>query len=291
MAEKETKENPKEETEEKKQEDTPVSPTEGKSELPSSSEEIESQVEEGLADKFAPEEKKEEESEPDVFDEKEVKELKRPEGLEDKFWDKKSGVKSEDLSMAYKELRDHISKGQHKAPKDGKYDNKVFEKLDPEEPSVKIYNEWAKKHGLSQQAYDELAEKVISSSQHIEEQDKIDMEKEIEKLGPNATDRIKANGLWFNGLKNKGIFTEAEEDIFKIAAADATGQRFIEKVRNMIGDQVPHKLEPTGEELQSLEDIKAQIGSKQYKEDPAFRAKVYASLKRATGKDPESPIE
>jgi hypothetical protein len=276
---------------EKEQEDIPVSPTEGKSELPSSSEEIESQVEEGLADKFAPEEKKEEESEPDVFDEKEVKELKRPEGLEDKFWDKKSGVKSEDLSMAYKELRDHISKGQHKAPKDGKYDNKVFENLEPNHPTVPIYNEWAKKHGISQLAFNELAQKVINESNLDVEQEKINIEKEIEKLGPNAQDRIKANGQWFNGLKNKGIFTEAEEDIFKIAAADATGQRFIEKVRNMIGDQVPHKLEPTGEELQSLEDIKAQIGSKQYKEDPAFRAKVYASLKRATGKDPESPIE
>jgi hypothetical protein len=275
---------------------TPETKEETSTKLPTSTEEIENQIDEGLADKFPAEpETKTEDIEPDVFDEEKKEELKRPEGLEDKFWDEKKGVKTEELSKSYKELRDHVSKGHHKAPKNDKgeveYNNEVFKNVDKKDKTVNIFQEWAKDSGVSQAKYDDLVKKIIDQSNVTQEEEKIDIDREKQKLGPNAEERIKANSQWFEGYKRKQIFTEAEEDIFKIAAADAVGQRWVEKIRNMIGEQVPQKLEPTGEELQSIQDIKAQIGSKKYNQDPVYRSKVYNQLKRATGKDPENPLD
>ena len=46
----------------------------------------------------------------------------RPDWMPENFWNESDGPDLEGLSKSYNELRSKFSQGQHKAPKDGKYD-------------------------------------------------------------------------------------------------------------------------------------------------------------------------
>src|SRR5210317_1915441 len=77
--------------------------------------------------------------------EQETKVLEKPEYIEDKFWDPKSGAKIEELSHSYKELQKQFSMGKHKAPSE--YDLSAMKDVDIENDVLaKEFLDWAKEN-------------------------------------------------------------------------------------------------------------------------------------------------
>ncbi len=67
----------------------------------------------------------------------------------------------EAMAKSYADLRKVVSQGKHKAPEGGKYDTSVFKTQDVDsDPLAKAYVGWAQKYGISQVAFDELAQNV-----------------------------------------------------------------------------------------------------------------------------------
>ena len=91
---------------------------------------------------------------PNGEEKKEEVKLVKPEYLEDKFWDPKTGVKTEDLNTSYKELQKAFSMGKHKAPKE--YDMSALEDIDEDDELASYFKDWAKENKPTQAAYDNL---------------------------------------------------------------------------------------------------------------------------------------
>jgi len=68
--------------------------------------------------------------------------LEKPDYIEDKFWDEKEGVKTEDLSKSYAELQKQFSMGKQKAPKE--YDMSALEDIDEDDELASYFKDWSK---------------------------------------------------------------------------------------------------------------------------------------------------
>ena len=109
-------------------------------------------------------------SEPSTVDEvtvaaeDEETEFVRPEWYPEKFWNEDEGPDLENLVKSYTELQKKFSQGKHKAPE--KYDESVFAEANvPEDDELYVtYKDWAKENGISQEAFDQLAQKFIESA-------------------------------------------------------------------------------------------------------------------------------
>ena len=82
--------------------------------------------------------------------------LERPDWFPEKFWNE-DGFELEKMTKSYEELEKAFTQGKHKAPE--KFDTKVLDDagFSSEDPIVDAYLGWAKKFGLNQVAFDELA--------------------------------------------------------------------------------------------------------------------------------------
>ena len=106
----------------------------------------------------------------------------KPEYLPNNFWDSEKGEANyEAMAKSWTDLRKTISQGKHKAPEDGEYDTSVL----AEGVDASALTDYAKKWGLSQAAFEELA----SQTKQLAEQaagPAIDSAAEMKQLGPNA---------------------------------------------------------------------------------------------------------
>lgn len=204
----------------------------------------------------------------------------RPEWLPENFW-KEDKPDYESMAKSWSDLRKMVSQGKHKAPADGNYDTKVFGdgplESNPLAPTVL---DWAKKHGVSQGAFDDLVTQVRDMAAQItgNEEPAIDVQAEMKSLGPNA-EAIK-NGMvnWARGLVNKGVWSAEDFDEFKVMGGTARGLKALMKIRESYEGRIPIESAPidgapTDAELQSM------IGNindpnNPYVKDQAYRQKV-----------------
>ena len=129
------------------------------------------------------------EQQPDTDIDDDNEPIERPDYYPAKFWDE-DGPDVEKLAKSYAELEKAFKNGKHKAP-EGDYEiaDLVDRGLDPEDPTVQTYQEWAKKYGISQQAFEELAGNVLEFSQQDQEAIDYDRRQEMEKLGLNVNQK------------------------------------------------------------------------------------------------------
>ena len=204
-------------------------------------------------------------------DEQPAKE-ERPEWLDAKF------ATAEDLAKSYDELQKKFSQGKHKAPDEYSTDVLTDAGYQMDDPIVDTYMGWAKKYGVNQEAFDELAGAITSMSGEREQQVEFDLKAEREALGPNADAIIKSNVQWADGLMRKGVVSDAERNEINIWGGSAVGQRLMQKVRQMSGDMSKIPVAPVAEESMSQADFEADISSKmadkRYGNDPAFTRSV-----------------
>lgn len=218
---------------------------------------------------------------PHVAGEEETSEeekLERPDYIPEKFWSDDDGPDIENLAKSYRELETKFRQGKHKAPEE--YDLAEL-KLKPEDPVVASYTEWAKENGVSQEAFESLASKIIEISGGVAEQQEFDQKAELEKLGPNATEIIKSNKTWQQSLKAKGVLSDADMAELDAWGFTADGQKLIQKMRNLMGEKVTVPLsapEAMGETTE--EDLYELVRDPRYQKEPAFRKDVEKKFQR-----------
>ena len=71
----------------------------------------------------------------------------------------------------------------------------------------------------------------------MEQEAELDVQKEKEKIGPNAPEIIQSNIRWNEKLLKDGIFTQEDYNEIEMLGGTAEGIRVIQKLRGMIGEQ------------------------------------------------------
>jgi len=225
-----------------------------------------------------------------VASENEEMEFEKPEWYPDKFWNENDGPDLENLAKSYNELQKKFSQGKHKAPEE--YDEAVFKDAQiPEDDALySTYKSWAKEHGISQAAFDELASAFIAQAGDEAEMAKLSYDEEFAKLGKNADATIKSMTEWAQGLVRKGVWSEADFEEFKFMGGTAQGLKALQKVRSYYGDRpIPVDVTPM-DDAPSKEELSAMVGDPKYNSDPAFRAKVEKMFERVYGTQDASVI-
>ena len=225
-----------------------------------------------------------------VAAEGEETEFVKPDWYPEKFWNEEEGPDLENLVKSYNELQKKFSQGKHKAPE--KYDESVFADAQiPEDDELYVnYKDWAKKNGISQEAFDQLAQMFIETAGAEAQQAQISYEKEYKRLGPNADATIKSMTDWAQGLVRKGVWGENDFEEFKIMGGTADGLRALQKIRAYYGDQTVPVDVSTIEDGPSREELMSMVGRPEYQSDPAYRAKVEKMFEKMYGSDPYSPV-
>ena len=225
-----------------------------------------------------------------VAGEDEELEFSRPDWYPDKFWSDDDGPDLENLVKSYNELQKKFSQGKHKAPE--QYDDSLFKdaNIPDDDPLLATYRDWAKDNGISQSAFDELANSFIAMAQQENEQAEISYQDELAKLGPNADATIKSMTDWAQGLVRKGVWSEGDFEEFKIMGGTAQGLKALQKVRSYYGDRpIPVDMTPV-DGMPSKEELNAMVGKPEYLTDPAYRAKVEKMFEQVYGTQEYSAI-
>ena len=196
--------------------------------------------------------------------------LERPDYYPEKFWDE-DGPDVEKLAKSYAELEKQFKAGKHKAP-DGDYDIKelVDKGLDPEDPTVAAYTEWAKEYGISQTAFNDLASKVLELSNDANEAVEVDRRDEMNKLGERAQEKI---AMTERLLMKAPLNTQEREAIaYSLNNADAINA-FLKYHSSLTNEGIPIQGAVSTPEM-SRSDLEAAIADPRWKSDPSFRTKI-----------------
>ena len=203
----------------------------------------------------------------------------RPDNVPEKFWDKEKGeTRIDDVFKSLNELEKKLSQGKHKAPEE--YDYEILDKngWTKDDPVVGKFTEWSKANNISQENFNEIVSEVIEIAGQGEAQEKINSQKELEKLGNNGKGVLKQNLDWIEGKVNQGVFTREEADIIDGWGKTAEGIKLISKIKNLTGDLSPIPIVDDVEAKESDDDFTARMDSmmsdERYGNDMDYTRKV-----------------
>ena len=124
--------------------------------------------------------------------------------------------------------------------------------IDPADPMAAAAMAWAKKHGLSQEAFGELVETFARTEAAANDPDAFQaaqMEKLKETYGHRCDEVCREVGHWFGGLLQRD-FAEAPEllEVAEELASDARGVQLLKALRDRLTERgVPgHRDQPAG---------------------------------------------
>ena len=196
--------------------------------------------------------------------------LERPEYYPEQFWDE-DGPNVEELAKSYNELRKKFSQGKHKAPEgDYEYAALADQGLDAEEPGFQIFAEWAKENGISQAAFEELGQKILSVSQQEAEAIELDRQQEMAKLGDRASEKI----AMVERLIAKAPLTKEEQQNLAVSLDSADSiNAFIKYHQALTNEGIPVQPAVNSPSM-TREDLEAAIADPRWLNDIGFRSKV-----------------
>ena len=207
--------------------------------------------------------------------------LERPDWWPEKFWQQDENEPMlEEIAKSYAELEKKFRNGDHKAPEE--YAMDIFGEMPEDDPVVSTYLDWAKKNGINQDAFNELAEQVLKLGGNEAEDIKYSMEQERQALGPNADAIIKNMATWGKGFVDKGIWGAEDYEEFKIWGGTANGIKALQKLRSSYEGRVPVETAPSSD-MPSKDELYEMVGKPEYKSDPAYRRKVEKLFEQAFG--------
>ena len=196
--------------------------------------------------------------------------IERPDYYPEKFWGEE-GPDIEKLAKSYNELEKQFRSGKHKAP-EGDYNIEalVEDGLDPEDPGLAIVTEWAKENGVSQKAFDELTQQIFAQTKDIAEQQERDLQSEMQKLGPNAKEKI----AMAERLLTKAPLTPNERDTLAntLNSADAINA-FLKYHQSITNESIPVKPMVDTPQISKL-DLEQAIADPRWKTDAAWRQSI-----------------
>lgn len=216
-------------------------------------------------------------------------ELDRPDWFPEKFWDEKEGPDLENFTKSYKELEKQFRNGEHKAPESYDMSTLAEAGYGDDDPIVDAYSSWAKKYGISQAAFSELAGQIteMSGMEMVEAERTVADERK--KMGPNADAIIRSNVDWADGLLRKDIISKDEREMMNQMGNSAVAQGLYQKFRAMSGDLSPIPTvassdgHPTDQEFKEAHIEK--MKDPRYTSDPAFRASIQKAYANHPWKD------
>lgn len=192
-------------------------------------------------------------------------EVARPDWLPEKF------KAPEDMVKSYNSLEQRMGS----APKE--YDMSKSESwLDPSYEGFSDMMALAKEKGVSQEVMDSMLEKTGEYIHSFSGS----MEKEREKLGEKADERIEVINNWAKANLSEDSFYALTESMNTAAAVTA-----LEELRSKVLDnntQVPNGNISPEASKDSLEDIQSEMNSniERYKTDRAYRSEILAKMER-----------
>ena len=195
--------------------------------------------------------------------------LERPEYYPAKFWDE-DGPDVEKLAKSYAELEKKFKSGKHKAPEQYDISSLADQGLDSDDPTVAVYQDWAKENGISQDAFEDLAGRVLSMAKDEQESVQYDQRAEMEKLGSNASEKIQMTEriLMKAPLNN----SEREAIAYSLNNADSINA-FLKYHQAITNENIPIK--PVVEQQDfTREDLESAIADPRWKTDAAWRTKM-----------------
>ena len=195
--------------------------------------------------------------------------LERPEYYPAKFWDE-DGPDVEKLAKGYAELEKKFKSGKHKAPEQYDISSLADQGLDSDDPTVAVYQDWAKENGISQDAFEDLAGRVLSMAKDERESVQYDQRAEMEKLGSNASEKIQMTEriLMKAPLNN----SEREAIAYSLNNADSINA-FLKYHQAITNENIPIK--PVVEQQDfTREDLESAIADPRWKTDAAWRTKM-----------------
>jgi hypothetical protein len=205
------------------------------------------------------------------------------EALPEKYW--KDGTP--DIGSALKaraELEKRFSKGEHKVPES--YDTSFLTDygVPDDDPLVGSFSGWAKENGVSQDAFQKLAQTYIDNQLEVQKSMRIDLDAERQKLGPNADKIIGEMAAWGQNMVKRGIWSSEEFDEFKIMGGTAKGLNALMKVREYYGDmqRIPVDVAAVSDRP-SKDDLNAMIADPRYATDASYRSRVEKAFEAAYG--------
>lgn len=201
-------------------------------------------------------------------EEKEI--LERPDYYPEKFWGEE-GPDIEKLAKSYNELEKQFRSGKHKAP-EGDYNIEalVQDGLDPEDPGLAIVTEWAKENGVSQKAFDELTQQIFAQTKDIAEQQERDLQSEMQKLGPNAKEKI----AMAERLLTKAPLTPNERDTLANTLNSAPAiNAFLKYHQSITNESIPVNAVVNTPQISKL-DLEQAIADPRWKTDTAWRQRI-----------------
>ena len=195
--------------------------------------------------------------------------LERPDYYPAKFWDE-DGPDVEKLAKSYAELEKKFKSGKHKAPEQYDISSLADQGLDADDPTVAVYQDWAKENGISQDAFEDLAGRVLSMAKDEQESIQYDQRAEMEKLGSNASEKIQMTEriLMKAPLNN----SEREAIAYSLNNADSINA-FLKYHQAITNENIPIK--PVVEQQEfTREDLELAIADPRWKTDAAWRTKM-----------------
>ena len=195
--------------------------------------------------------------------------LERPDYYPEKFWDE-DGPDVEKLAKSYAELEKKFKAGKHKAPEEYDVSALADQGLDSDDPTVAVYQDWAKENGISQGAFEDLAGRVLALSKDEQESVQYDQRAEMEKLGANASEKIQMTErvLMKAPLNN----SEREAIAYSLNNADAINA-FLKYHQAITNENIPIK--PTiQQETMSRQDLEVAISDPRWQTDAAWRTQM-----------------
>ena len=200
------------------------------------------------------------ESMPHRAEDVEEKILERPDYVPEKFWDKEKGkLRDEDVFKSLGELEKQFSQGKHKAPEN--YDDTVLADAgyDKDDQIVGAYTEWAKDNKISQKAFDDLAGSIIGMAGEKEQEEKVNSEREMEKLGPNGKEIVKQNIEWLDSLERKGVLSQEQAQAISDLGSTALGNQTVRTLRGMINGKDTLPIATSSDLPESQEEFDARM--------------------------------
>jgi len=195
--------------------------------------------------------------------------LERPEYYPAKFWDE-DGPDVEKLAKSYAELEKKFKSGKHKAPEQYDISSLADQGLDSDDPTAAVYQDWAKENGISQDAFEDLAGRVLSMAKDEQESVQYDQRAEMEKLGSNASEKIQMT----ERILQKAPLNNSEREAIAYSLNNADSiNAFLKYHQAITNENIPIK--PVVEQQEfTREDLESAIADPRWKTDAGWRTKM-----------------
>ena len=196
----------------------------------------------------------------------------RPDWIPEQFWDQKEGPLVEKMGKSYIELREKMSAGKHKAPKDGKYDlsTLVDHGVADDDPLLNDFKGFATENGLSQDQFDQITQMHLQHMNELLDQQETSREAELAKLGPRGEKIISGLNQWLSKLGNAGALSYEEVDALASAMDRADRVKALQKIRESYGERsIPDTSVQEGTGY-SKDELMSMMNDPRYGNDMAF---------------------